>query len=215
MIFKKKSDKEIKCFNCHKSSSEKYSFCPYCGNSMIDKIKEEEQYGLLGREDTMQGANPLGDAGMLGPLISSVMKGLMKSMAEEMQNVNSNTKVQNLPKGINGIKITFGPPQKIHNKSPKEQSKKEITEEQIDKMSKLPRAKAKTNIRRFHDKVVYELNAPGIASVDDVFVSKLETGYEIKAIGKSKVYVNSLPIDLPLKKYSIDEKNITFEFSTN
>ena len=71
----------------------------------------------------------------------------------------------------------------------------------------------KTNVRRLSDKVVYELKTTGIESVDDVFVSKLESGYEIKAIGNKKVYVNSLPVSLPMKGYSISDAGITVEFA--
>lgn len=209
MLFKKKSNDEVKCLNCNKSSDESYRFCPHCGNSRVDKTKEAEEYGLIGREDTPQNINPMGDSGMLDKIFSALMKNAIKSMSEEMQNVNNNTKVQSLP---NGIRITLGNPKK--SPPQKETKKQEITEEQIEKMSKFPRTKAKTNIRRLPDKVIYELNAPGISSTDDIFVSKLENGYEIKAIGKSKVYVNSLPIELPLKKYTLSDKGLTFEFST-
>lgn len=62
------------------------------------------------------------------------------------------------------------------------------------------------------DKVIYELAVPGVQSVQDIFISKLESGYEVKAIGKRKVYVNSLPVNLPLKKYSITDKQVIVEF---
>ena len=57
------------------------------------------------------------------------------------------------------------------------------------------------------------MKAPGIESVEDVFISKLESGYEVKAIGKKKVYVNSLPVNLPLRGYGIDvSKGLMVEF---
>ena len=58
----------------------------------------------------------------------------------------------------------------------------------------MPRAEAKTKLRRLSDKVVYEIAAQGIESPDDVLISKLESGYEIKAIGKKKIYVNTIPM---------------------
>jgi len=82
----------------------------------------------------------------------------------------------------------------------------------LKKMGSLPRAKAKTSVKRFGNKVVYELSTPGVISAEDVFISKLESGYEIKAIGDKKVYVNSVPINLPLKKYSIVNNKLLFEF---
>ncbi len=84
--------------------------------------------------------------------------------------------------------------------------------EQLKKMGSLPRTEAKTSVKRFGDKVVYELATPGVNSANDVFVSKLESGYEIKAIGNKKIYVNSVPINLPLRKYSILKNKLLVEF---
>ena len=81
------------------------------------------------------------------------------------------------------------------------------------RMSSMPRTIAKTSVKRINDKIIYELNIPGINSPEDVFVSKLESGYEIKAIGEKKVYVNSLPIDLPIIKFTINSDKLFLEFS--
>jgi hypothetical protein len=59
-------------------------------------------------------------------------------------------------------------------------------------MGKLPRAKAKSSSKRLGDRLVYELVTPGVTSPKDIFISKLESGYEIKAIGQKKVYSKNL-----------------------
>ena len=64
------------------------------------------------------------------------------------------------------------------------------------------------------DKVVYELNTPGVQSVEDIFISKLESGYEVKALGSKKVYVNSIPVNLPISKYSILDNKLFVEFNS-
>ncbi len=84
--------------------------------------------------------------------------------------------------------------------------------EKLKKMSLMPREKAKTNIKRLSDKIVYELATPGVASLQDIFISKLESGYEVKAVGENKVYVNSIPLNLPIKSYSIIDNKISLEF---
>ena len=81
-------------------------------------------------------------------------------------------------------------------------------------MSTLPRTQAKTNIRRLSNKVIYELATPGLQSVQDVFVSKTESGYEIKALGDKKIYVNNLPIDLPMRGFSVEDNKLLVEFKT-
>jgi hypothetical protein len=78
----------------------------------------------------------------------------------------------------------------------------------------LPRVEASSSMKRLGDKIVYELKTLGVSSLEDVFVSKLAEGYEIKAIGTKKVYVNSLPVELPLQGYTLHEKGLTLEFGT-
>ena len=80
------------------------------------------------------------------------------------------------------------------------------------KMQSLPRTEAKSNVRRFTDKVIYELSTPGVQSVNDIFISRTENGYEIKALGRTKVYVNNLQINLPITKFSIKSGKLVIEF---
>lgn len=214
-----KKHKEIKCNNCKSIVEKKFNFCPYCGQSTMDEQAERKEFGLLGKDDfskprETQNNNPLAGMGITDKVINSLMNNLMKSMESQFRNMpelesENNARIEQTP---NGIKIKIGIPfQEAREKKPK-QKRREITQEQLDKMSKLPRVEAKTKIKRLSDKVVYEIAAPGIESPDDVFISKLENGYEIKAIGKKKVYVNSLPISLPVRGYSFDNKTLLVEF---
>jgi hypothetical protein len=218
MFFGRKD--KIKCDNCNSKIDKEFNFCPYCGYSTIDEQEEAKEFGLLGRNDFSKpkekSQNPLSGFGIDDNLINSLMNNMMKSLSKEFQNTaemesEGNAHIEQLP---NGIKIKIGIPSQVNQKKPKQQKRKEITQEQLDKMSKLPRAEAKTKMRRLSDKIIYELAAPGIESPDDVLISKLESGYEIKAIGKKKVYVNSLPVSLPIKAFSFDKKNLFIEFKT-
>ncbi len=208
-----------KCAQCEGKLKEVYSFCPFCGVDLRDPEADMRDFGMLGKNDEVFGAPIVGGLGGMGineRMINSVFSTLMKTLEKQMRDMNPDadnfdrTEVERFP---NGIKIKLGngmghnhPQRKSHAQ------KKAITEEQIQRMSKLPRGEAKADVRRFSDKVVYELKAPGVENVEDIFVSKLENGYEIKAIGKSKVYVNSIPVNLPLKKYSIKDKVLSVEF---
>ncbi|MEM4271841.1 MAG: hypothetical protein QXD13_02030 [Candidatus Pacearchaeota archaeon] len=219
MFFGKK--KTIKCEICRAKINEKYSFCPYCGSSLIDEAEEAEDFGLLGKNDfltkTAREPSFFSGFGISDKMISSLMKNLMKSFSTELKSMQGdnfeNAEIHQLPNGIS-IKVSSKIPQKSQNPKKTQLKKHKLTEEQINKISKLPRVSAKTNVRRFSDKVVYELAAPGIKTIDDIFVSKLENGYEIKALSDKKVYVNTLPINLPLKKYTIKDNKIFFEFKT-
>ncbi len=197
-----------KCKRCEEKIKESYDFCPYCGLDLRNPEKDMEDFGMLGKNNFVNGS-PLVSGGSFGisdRMISSIFNSLIKNLEKQMGNAGLNQNVQSFP---NGIKIQVGtaPMQKK-----RKVQRKVITKEQIEKMTGLPRVEAKANVRRLSDKVVYELDAPGIESVDDIFVSKLEKGYEIKAIGKKKVYVNNIPVNLPLRGYAITETGLDIEF---
>ena len=210
-----------KCSRCEGKLKEAYSFCPFCGVDLRNPEADARDFGMLGKNDEVFGApltGGLGGMGISDKVISSLFNTVMKSFEKQMQNMNVNEdELDNMRPEIervpNGIKIKIGQMKPTAPKAEKKQ-KKIITDEQIKRMSKLPREEAKADVRRLSDKVVYELKAPGVEDVNDVFISKLENGYEIKAIGKSKVYVNSLPLELPIKGFIITEDKLSVEFNT-
>jgi len=220
MIFGKKEKK--KCESCGGGIEDKFSFCPSCGNSIFDSEMEQEDFGLLGRNDFIeQQVDPFGPQSfgftdkIIGSMFNSLMKNLDKQFRNQLRNVEKEldkTEVRSFPNGIS-IKIS-GP---VRNKSVRQNNlnprTREIGKEQLKKMSTFPRTEAKTNVRRVGDKVVYELATSGVTSPEDIFISKLESGYEIKALGSKKIYVNKVPINLPLKGFSILKNKLIVEFS--
>lgn len=220
MIFGRKN--YPKCKNCNSEIIKKdFSFCPYCGYSLLDPAKEMKEFGVLGRDDirnkkTTQNENNL-PISMTDTLISNMLNHVMKSLDKQIKGIaeqnindisNADASIEQLP---NGIKISIGMP-KVGQPKQKSNSKKQITPEQMDKLSKLPRKEAKSKIKRIGDKLYYEISASGITNPEDVLISKLESGYEVKAIAKKKVYVNSVPVNLPLRGFSFDEKSLVLEF---
>jgi len=219
MFFNKKNTKSEKCERCKSDLNEEFSFCPYCGNALLDAEKERKDFGILGRNDSFtendfksEETNVLDT--FTDKIIDSMMKSMMKSMSKEIKTSlkpASSTKVTPLP---NGISISIGAPAPMQRRNAEKPQRRGVSEEQIKRLTELPRTTAKTNVRRLPDKVVYELLIPGIKSPEDVFVSKLENGYEIKAIGNKKVYVNSLSIDLPIRGFAIDKEKLSVEFKS-
>jgi hypothetical protein len=220
MFFDKK-DKEVrKCEACGSRSEAKFSFCPYCGNDFVDGKKEREDFGLLGRDDSLDsGEEQLGNLGFMDKIMSSMINSMMKNLDKQFKGLDGgfgldeNAEVRAFPNGVR-IKIS-GPMVQNNTNRPKravQAQRREVTGGQLKRMNDLPRAIAKTSVRRLGNRVLYELATPGVVSVEDVFVSKLESGYEIKAIGEKKIYVNSVPINLPLKKYSILKNKLQMEF---
>jgi len=210
--------KKHACVRCKSKISEKYDFCPHCGHDVRNPRKDQEDFGILGKNELM--GQPMVGGGGLGitdTMINSLMRTLVKTLDKQMRHMDR-AEVQNLPNGIN---IRFGVPVKaVKQKAQPQQQEEEsdelaprdLTEDQVKRMTGMPRTEAKTQVRRLSDKILYELSMTGVASPEDVFISRLESGYEVKAIGKKKVYVNSLPVTLPLKSYEVSEKGLVVEF---
>ena len=202
---------------CEGRLKDEYSFCPYCRLDLRNPDADMNDFGMLGKNDSVFGAPLLGGGGMgiSDSVFNSIFNNVMKMMESQMKNLNidkadfgdSKPEITQLP---NGIQIKIGPKRQPNNV--KESKVRVINDEQRDRMTKLPRSQAKTEVRRMSHGVVYELLTPGVDTVEDIFVSKVESGYEVKALGKKKVYFNSLQINLPLRKYSIKDNKLTMEF---
>ena len=214
MFFKKKSqERGESCPNCTSEVNEKFSFCPYCGESLLDEAAEARNFGMLGRKDVADEEmiqQALGEnLGITDRFIGSLFNSLMKNLQVQIKEVHMQEGAPEIKDLPNGIRIKIGAPQKSQHKKIVNRS---ISDKQLERLNALPRTEAKTSVRRFSDKVVYELAAPGVTSPEDIFISKLESGYEIKAIGKNKIYVNSLPLNLPLRGFALNEKGLIVEF---
>jgi len=205
--------KKPSCAKCKSKISDSFDFCPYCGLNLMNPERDQRDFGMLGKNE-MVGQPIVGGLGGLGitdKMINSLMKNLMKAFDSQMKGGSAN--IHGVPGGR--IRIKFGTedePQKKVESKPKSRGRMGITKDQIKRMSGLPRVEGKADVRRFSDSVVYEIRMPDLEAVEDVFLSKLESGYEVKAIGKKKVYVNSLPVNLPLRSYVLDGGKLVVEF---
>lgn len=222
----KKKKETVKCLNCKSGLDEEFNFCPYCGLSLTDKEKEMKNFGLLGRNEfadktsanTMLAQEGFGFSDkMFNALFSTLMKSMEKQLKEadkEIANNISNAKITPVP---GGFSISIGPMtnKPIQEKPKPTTSRKGPTAEQLKKISSLPRKLAKSNVKRLGNKIVYELGMEGVRSPEDIFVSKLEKGYEIKALSDKHLYVNTIPLDLPVKTFKIEKDKITVEFKTD
>lgn len=201
--------KKVDCMRCKSAIKADFDFCPHCGCDMRNPEKDLEEFGLLGKDESSMTPltnNAMGGLGFSDKLISSLFNQIMKSLESQMGAQTSDARM--LP---NGIQVKIGVP--VQKQAPRLKIRK-LSDDQMKRMAGVPRIEAKSDIRRLSDRVVYDLKAPGVTSLEDVFVSKVESGYEVKAIAKNKVFVNSLQVDLPLKGYTLHEKGITFEFGT-
>ena len=204
-----------KCPNCNEKVNSKYNFCPNCRFS----LKKKENLGMLGRSDYDQDSfsDPLlGGMGgnMLGKMIGSAMKMLEKEMQKEIAKPTQQPKT-NIKLMINGKEI------KINNQNPQVQKtpiKKQI--KQIPKIklpnnklnsSRFPKKEPKTHVRRLSDKVIYEVELPGVKSEKNISIIRLENGFEIKALAKDKIYIKNISLNLPIISYELEKETLTLE----
>ena len=118
MFFSKKKKKsEIKCEMCSSSINDKYSFCPFCGNSLIDKEQELKDFGMLGKIDSTEEIQDpyASNFGITDKLIGSLVNNLVKNLDKQFKDTER-AEVKNFP---NGIKIRIGP-QTQQTKAPKQ-----------------------------------------------------------------------------------------------
>lgn len=216
-MFKKK-----KCEKCGKKIEEKYSFCPYCGSNMSSE--NDEDFGMLGKNDFMPLANEIKLPMGLNVLFNSVMKNLSKELDAQLKgNFKEDNSKKEKKDGISISISTFGngapkikvsqmgnqkiTPEKVNEKL----KKNNFTKEKIKQFAGLKREEPKTNIRRLSNKIVYEIEMPEVKSIEDVSIVNLENSIEIKAIGEKKAYAKIIPISLPIKSYDLSDGKLILE----
>ncbi|MBU0894526.1 MAG: hypothetical protein KKF48_01030 [Nanoarchaeota archaeon] len=211
-MFKKKT-----CKKCGKKSNKDFDYCPYCGNPG----ETNDDWGMLGKNDLVRdediiSGSMLGGLGgnMLGKMLNSAMKMLEKEMQKEIKHSNMRPKT-NIRLMINGKEIDFNNKniQKSTNKKTGNRKKINLPKIILKNFSKLPRKEPKANIRRFSDKIVYEIELPKVTSNSDISIVQLENSIEIKAISKNNSYLKLIPINLPITNYDFEKEKLTLEFA--
>lgn len=210
-MFRKKE-----CKNCGERLEKSYQFCPYCGELTNKKYLKDE--GMLGEDDQfmeeLSGVSNsiFGNMGakMMNKMFESAMKMIEKEMDKEMKKSQADVPKTEYQLFINGKKIT--PKKIVHAKSRKAEI--ELPSHYLKDFASLPRKEPKTNIRRFSDKVVYEINIPGVKAVEDLAVIKLENSLELKAVARGKAYHKIIPINLPVTNYEFSEGKLTLELDS-
>jgi len=86
-----------------------------------------------------------------------------------------------------------------------------ISEEKAKEIAKMPRQEAETRVRRLSNKIVYEIDLPGVGSLKDIVINKLENSIEIKAFSKDRVLFKLLPANLPIIKHSLKDEKLILE----
>ncbi len=211
-----------KCKNCGEGLNKKYRYCPRCGGSLAGKT---ENLGMFGRDDFLD--NQVNLPRGLNLLFSSLMKNLNKQFKELDREIGEDIGAgrANARKGGISVSISTAPGKepeiKMKSFGPRFKQKEKEIKKQLKPLKKLPHKKLKTskllkkepetNIRRLADKVIYEINMPGVKSMKDISIVQLENSIEIKAIAKDKAYIKLIPIKLPILDYSLEKGKLVLE----
>ena len=205
--------KKRKCKNCDRKINNSYEFCPHCGNSFNENA---EDWGMLGKTDTINEFEQFSNSlfarigrkrkwGVLGKTLKMLEHEIQKEMKTQNNTPKTNFELIINGKRINPKDIKLSQQMQIV----KEQKKvlPNISNDSLKKISTLPKKEPLTNIRRLADKVIYEINMPGVNSVNDISIISLESSIEIKALAKKIAYFKVIPINLPIINYKfLDEK---------
>jgi len=204
-----------KCPQCNNKFSKKYNFCPHCGLSMREGEKFFEPSFNLGFP------------------FNTIFKQLEKQIEKEMKNLDremgkSMLDMDNPTPLMNGLTIKIDsssgtPVIKVssmngsNNTSEKEKVPKEnvglktkMTEERAVELSKLPKEEAKTTVRRLTDRIIYELDIPGVEK-ENIHITKLQNSIEIKAFSKDRAYFKLIPVSLAILNSKLEEGKLVLE----
>ncbi len=222
------------CQRCGRKTSKSNSFCPSCGFPLGKKGKKEE-FGMLGENDSFNEIDPFSNSlfgGMglggsfMNKMISNTMRMLEKEMEREMKMSKQSSANNSFPKTkirlmINGKEVDLNNGLQNPENTKKEKQKtmplkfKKFSDEQIKKFSKLHKKEPKTELRRIADKIIYEIEMPGVNSIEDISITNLESSIELKAIADEKAYSKSIPLNLPIIGYEFSKGLLVLEFKGN
>jgi HSP20 family molecular chaperone IbpA len=209
------------CPRCEEKIKSSYDFCPSCGLKLNDN--SERKWGMLGKKDYIdEFSTPLPSFGgisgsFMNKMIGSAMKMIEKEMNKEFEKgnqenpkINSNTRIRLM---VNGKEITphIKNLRKETEKTPSKKLPIDFSKENLKKFQKLTKKEPKTHVRRIGDKLTYELEVPGVKSINDVSISQMEGGLEVKAVADKKAYFKNISIDLPLIKYVLSKEILSLE----
>ena len=184
-----------KCLSCDKKVGSKFNYCPYCGKS-LGNMENDEDFGMLGRNDSNGNMQeeiklPFG--------MEKIMGSLVKQLERQMGSVDLGNG-QRVPKEIN-IRIAKGNPQMrqvARGASKVIGEPVKISEKEMNRRMNLPKVEVESKVRRLSDTIIYEIETPGVRDKEDVALTELATGIEVRAYSRDKCYVKFIPLKVEI-----------------
>lgn len=214
--------RRITCVRCGNKLDRAFSYCPFCGA----KTEKKSSSWLDGPLD-------FSELGTRLPF-SSLFRGIEKHLHEFDQALlpKKTEKTEGKEKPFmrsGGISISisstggeptirvrpfsFGKPMLKEVRAREvsiEPPTKRLSRLQEERLAKLPKAEPSTKVRRLTDRIIYEIDLPGVQE-KDVIISKLQNSIEIKAFTKDKAFFKLIPINLPILKHRLEKGKLILE----
>ena len=198
-----------KCPSCAKKIEKKFNYCPYCGVS-FKAGNDEQNFGMLGRNDQNGQVQPnlglpLGLNGIMNTLVKQLENQLGNMDMGEGQGMPKNIKIRvaRAP-GMNQV-VQKAPGKKVISDAPA------VSEKENDRRMSLPKVDGESKVKRLGDTIIYEITTPGIKNKNDVVLTELATGLEIKAYSKDKCYVKFIPLTVEVIEYYVEAEKVFVE----
>lgn len=209
-----------KCRKCKEKISKNYNFCPYCSEK-LKGFEKKQDWGILGKDDFIQENQinfPTGFNSILNNLLKTLGKQLT-SFEKEYDNLEKKSTPKNFGIKIYTSKNNF-PEIKISsmdeniNKKQEKDKKRNIELPKLDpkKYMNLEKKEPETKIKRFSDKIIYEVVLPGVNSIKDISIISYEDSIEIKAISNKQLFQKIIPLGMEIKKYNLLKEKLILEF---
>ncbi|MBT3642899.1 hypothetical protein HN604_00545 [archaeon] len=198
---------KVTCPACDEKVKKSFDFCPHCG-IMLQEKEGREDLGLLGNQDS--GKNIVEELKL--PFgMNKIVNSLVKQLERQMNEGNMNG-ANGIPKGFKIQVSTKNPNQQPQIQAPQVAVPvQRITAEEAQRRMTLERIEAGSVVKRLGDVIVYEIEAPGVASKNDVVVTKLASGIEVKVYSKDKCFVKFIPLSVEVVRYTVKEDKVFVE----
>lgn len=169
------------CDNCSRELKKNWGFCPFCG-------KEKNNI----------------------PGVGDIFK-IMKNQFKVFDNLVSGHKFEFKPMNLGdgrGFRISIGT-DAIPKMSYKE--KKPLKKKRFGLFKKFKREEAKGKLKRLGSGLRYEIYVPGIKSIDDVEIVRLNSSIEVRCYVGRKEFFKLIPLDFGVKRHYIDSDKLVIE----